>query len=71
VHSNILDQEEKRRIILDFERKEKAEEEALAKLGRVKKKDKVGRWRSSRQSPALDRHVFKQIRVKQSWRLVA
>ena len=37
-----LSQEEKRRVIADFERKEKAEEEALAKLGRVKKKEKVG-----------------------------
>lgn len=35
-------QEEKRGVTMEFERREKAEEEALAKLGRVKKKDKVG-----------------------------
>jgi hypothetical protein len=34
-------QEEKRRIIAEYDWKEKAEEEALAKMGRVKKKEKV------------------------------
>jgi hypothetical protein len=34
-------QEEKKRVLAEYERKERMEEEALAKLGRVKKKDKV------------------------------